>query len=158
MVVHAVYDAGRYSFRSNNHPALAWLIAHAFGNFLGAGVWEFMQTLPQINLYTHGTQWASSHGHLAFFGAYVTIIVAFVYLAVQKLRGDVWMSGGLADNGWKWKGSLLLTHVGMLGMTIALLLQDTNKHLSNGLLAGPHGVRSSKHKINRGLFRLCGGA
>ncbi len=93
MVVHAVYDAGRYSFRSNNHPALAWLIAHAFGNFLGAGVWGFMQTLPQINLYTHGTQWASSHGHLAFFGAYVTIIVAFVYLAVQKLqrrRLDVW--------------------------------------------------------------------
>ena len=32
------------------------------------------------------------------------------------------MSGGLADNGWKWKGSLLLTHVGMLGMTIALLI------------------------------------
>jgi len=38
MVVHAVYDAGRHSFQSRNHPALAWLIAHAFGNFLGAGV------------------------------------------------------------------------------------------------------------------------
>ncbi len=94
MVVHSVYDAGRHSFRSNNHPALAWLIAHAFGNFLGAGVWGFMQTLPQINLYTHGTQWWSSHGHLAFFGAYVTIIVAFIYVALQRLRGDVWMSDG----------------------------------------------------------------
>ncbi len=122
MVVHAIYDAGRHSFKSNNHPALAWLIAHAFGNFLGAGVWGFMQTLPQINLYTHGTQWASSHGHLAFFGAYVTIIVAFIYLAVQKLRGDVWMSGGLRDNGFKWKSSLFLTHFGMIGMTIALLI------------------------------------
>ena len=96
MVVHSVYDAGRHSFRSNNHPALAWLIAHAFGNFLGAGVWGFMQTLPQINLYTHGTQWTSSHGHLAFFGAYVTIIVAFIYVALQRLRGHVWMSDGLA--------------------------------------------------------------
>ena len=27
MVVHAVYDAGRHGFQSNNHPALAWLIA-----------------------------------------------------------------------------------------------------------------------------------
>ena len=41
--------------RASNHPALAWLIAHAFGNFFGVGVWGFMQTLPQINLYTHGT-------------------------------------------------------------------------------------------------------
>ena len=84
----------------------AWLIAHAFGNFLGAGVWGFMQTLPQINLYTHGTAVVVlSHGHLAFFGAYVTIIVAFVYIALQKLRGDVWMSAGL-HGGWRWKWSL----------------------------------------------------
>ena len=54
-VVHPVHDAGRHAFRASNHPALAWLIAHAFGNFFGAGVWGFMQTLPQINLYTHGT-------------------------------------------------------------------------------------------------------
>ena len=121
MVVHAVYDAGKHDFRSTNHPALAWLIAHAFGNFFGAGVWGFMQTLPQINLYTHGTQWASSHGHLAFFGAYVTIIVAFIYLAIQKLRGDVWMSGGTAG-AWRWKWSMVLLHVGMIGMTIALLI------------------------------------
>ena len=121
MVVHAVYDAGKHDFRSTNHPALAWLIAHAFGNFFGAGVWGFMQTLPQINLYTHGTQWASSHGHLAFFGAYVTIIVAFIYLAIQKLRGNVWMSGGTSA-AWRWKWSMVLLHVGMIGMTIALLI------------------------------------
>jgi len=41
MVVHAVYDAGRHGFKSTNHPALAWLIAHAFGNFFGAGVLRF---------------------------------------------------------------------------------------------------------------------
>lgn len=121
MVVHAVYDAGRHSFRSNNHPALAWLIAHAFGNFLGAGVWGFMQTLPQINMYTHGTQWSSSHGHLAFFGAYTTIVVAFIYLAIQRLRGDVWMSAGM-DGAWRWKWALALLHIGMVGMTMALLI------------------------------------
>lgn len=122
MVVHAVYDSGRHGFKSSNHPAMAWLIAHAFGNFLGAGVWGFMHTLPQINLYTHGTQWSASHGHLAFFGAYATIIIAVFYFAVQKWRGGVYMQGGLIDNGWKWKWSLALLNIGVMGMTIALLI------------------------------------
>ena len=122
MVVHAVYDTGRHGFKSNNHPALAWLIAHAFGNFFGAGVWGFMHTLPQINLYTHGTQWTSSHGHLAFFGAYATIVIAIIYLAIQKARGDIWMSGDLSGNGWRWKWSLALLNIGVLGMTMALLV------------------------------------
>jgi nitric oxide reductase subunit B len=122
MVVHAIYDSGTHRFKSSNHPALAWLIAHAFGNFLGAGVWGFMHTLPQINLYTHGTQWTSSHGHLAFFGAYATINIAVFYLVVQTWRGNVWMGAGLPDRGWKWKGALILLNGGVMGMTIALLI------------------------------------
>jgi len=122
MVVHSVYDSGVHKFKSANHPAMAWLIAHTFGNFFGAGVWGFMHTLPQINLYTHGTQWSASHGHLAFFGAYATIVIAVFYIAVQKWRGDVWMSGGLSGNGWKWKWSLGLLNMGVVGMTMALLI------------------------------------
>lgn len=121
MVVHAVYDAGRHEFKSNNHPALAWLIAHAFGNFLGAGVWGFFQTLPQINLWSHGTQWSASHGHLAFFGAYVTIVISVIYIAIQKLRGDVWMSAGLTGQ-WRWKWTFVLLNVGVMGMTMAMLI------------------------------------
>jgi nitric oxide reductase subunit B len=122
MVVHAIYDSGTHRFKNSNHPALAWLIAHAFGNFFGGGVWGFMHTLPQINLYTHGTQWTSSHGHLAFFGAYATIIIAMIYLALQKWRGDVHMAADLPDRGWKWKWSLILLNLGVVGMTIALLI------------------------------------
>lgn len=136
MVVHAVYDAGRHDFQSRNHPALAWLIAHAFGNFLGAGVWGFMHTLPQINLYTHGTQWTASHGHLAFFGAYATIIIALIYMAIQRLRGDVWMSDGLRDSGWKWKWSLGLLNVGVLGMTAALLISGYEQSFVERALGG----------------------
>ncbi|MBI1888254.1 MAG: cbb3-type cytochrome c oxidase subunit I [Nitrosomonadales bacterium] len=121
MVVHAVFDSGVHKMRSSNHPAMGWLIAHAFGNFFGAGVWGFMHTLPQINLYTHGTQWSASHGHLAFFGAYATINIAFFYIAVQKWRGNVWMSGGLIG-GWKWKWSMVLLNLGMVGMTMGLLV------------------------------------
>ena len=122
MVVHAVYDSGTHRFKNTNHPALAWLIAHAFGNFFGGGVWGFMHTLPQINLYTHGTQWTSSHGHLAFFGAYATIIIAMIYLALQRWRGDVHMAADLPDKGWKWKWSLVLLNLGVVGMTMALLI------------------------------------
>ncbi len=121
MVVHSIYDAGVHHLRNRNHPALAWIIAHTFGNFLGAGVWGFMHTLPQVNLYTHGTQWTSSHGHLAFFGAYATINIAFFYLAVQRWRGDVWMGANLVG-GWRWKWALTLLSVGVMGMTIALLI------------------------------------
>ena len=122
MVVHAVYDSGVHRFSSANHPALAWLIAHAFGNFFGAGVWGFMHTLPQINLYTHGTQWSASHGHLAFFGAYATINIAMFYVAVQRWRGNVRMAGDLADGGGKWKTALVFLNFGVLGMTVALLI------------------------------------
>ncbi|MDD1607639.1 MAG: cbb3-type cytochrome c oxidase subunit I, partial [Methylococcaceae bacterium] len=81
----------------------------------------FMHTLPQINLYTHGTQWSASHGHLAFFGAYATINIAFFYLAIQHWRGGVWMSGDTA-NAWRWKWALGLLNAGVVGMTIALLI------------------------------------
>jgi len=122
MVVHSVYDAGVHRLRSRNHPALAWLIVQAFGNFLGAGVWGFMQTLPQINLFTHGTQWTTSHAHLAFFGAYATINIAMFYMAVQRLRGGVWLGSGVAGGGWRWKWALALITGGVVGMSVALLI------------------------------------
>ncbi|HJL92538.1 MAG TPA: cbb3-type cytochrome c oxidase subunit I [Woeseiaceae bacterium] len=122
MLVHAVYDAGAKSLKTTNSPAFAWLIAHVFGNFFGAGVWGFFQTLPQINLYTHGTQWSASHGHLAFFGAYATINIAMFYMAIQVWRGEEIFGKQLIDNGKKWKWSLGLLNVGMVGMTIALLI------------------------------------
>ena len=122
MVVHSVYDAGARRSHNRNHPAFAWLIAHTFGNFIGAGVFGFMQTLPQINIFTHGTQWSASHGHLAFFGAYATIVITMFYLAAQETRGGAWMGAGLVDNGWKWKWALALLNFGMIGMSISLLI------------------------------------
>jgi nitric oxide reductase subunit B len=135
MVVHAVYDAGVHKFRSTNHPALAWLIAHAFGNFFGAGVWGFMHTLPQINLYTHGTQWTTSHGHLAFFGAYATINIAIFYIVLQKWRGDVHMGAELAGK-WLWKSACALLNIGVLGMTIALLVAGYDQSFVERALQG----------------------
>lgn len=77
------------SKRTRQHPnraAVLWTVGAAVLSFLGAGVWGFMHTLPQINYYTHGTQFTASHGHLAFFGAYAVIVLAMVSYAVPNLR------------------------------------------------------------------------
>ena len=86
MVIHAVYDAGTHHMKTTNRPALFWMMAEAFGNFLGGGVWGFMITLPQVNLYAHGTQWTVSHGHFAFWGAYACGVLSVIYLVLQKAR------------------------------------------------------------------------
>jgi nitric oxide reductase subunit B len=56
-------------------------------HFIGAGVWGFAHTLPQINYYTHGSQVTVSHGHLAFFGAYALLNLTVFYYAIPKLKG-----------------------------------------------------------------------
>jgi nitric oxide reductase subunit B len=55
--------------------------------FLGAGVWGFIHTLSPVNYYTHGTQITAAHGHLAFYGAYVLVVIAMISYAMPSLRG-----------------------------------------------------------------------
>jgi len=99
-----------------NRPAFYWITTEAFLNFIGAGVWGFMMTLPQINMFSHGTQWTASHGHFAFYGAYVCGIIAVLYVAKQRIAGVETLAG----NRWKWGYGLL--NLGMVGMVMGLLL------------------------------------
>ncbi len=73
-----------------NHPnkaAMLWALGCAVLAFFGAGIWGFLHTLAPVNYYTHGTQITMSHGHLAFYGAYVCINLAFITYAMPKLLG-----------------------------------------------------------------------
>ena len=127
MFVHVLYDWGKTqgaeeekgNTRSviKNKPAFTWFVLNAFGNFLGAGVWGFFHTLPQVNLYTHGTQFTSAHGHLAFFGAYATILVGMMYIAVQGTNGIKVMKNTKASI---WAVSMISG--GVMGMTVALTI------------------------------------
>ncbi|HUA34264.1 MAG TPA: cbb3-type cytochrome c oxidase subunit I [Candidatus Binataceae bacterium] len=130
MVVHAVYDAGERHLEAANRPAFYWTLAEAFGNFLGAGVWGFMMTLPQINLYSHGTQWTASHGHFAFWGAYGCGVISVLYLAIGESRGSVALDGRV----WKWSFALLNT--GMLGMAGALLVAGIDQAFYERAIGG----------------------
>jgi len=116
MVVHAIYDAGVHRMKTTNRPAFYWTLAEAFGNFLGAGVFGFMITLPQLNLFAHGTQWTVSHGHFAFWGAYACGVISICYIALQERRRLVTVNGA----GWVW--AFVLLNGGLIGMVGALLI------------------------------------
>lgn len=77
--------------RKREHPnkvAVLWAMGTAVMAFLGAGVWGFMHTLAPVNYYTHGTQLTAAHGHMAFFGAYVMVVLAIISYAVPIMRGQ----------------------------------------------------------------------
>lgn len=69
-----------------NKAALLWSLGCATLAFFGAGVWGFLHTLHGVNYYTHGTQITAAHGHLAFFGAYVSLNIAMFSYAMPILR------------------------------------------------------------------------
>ncbi len=76
--------------RRRNHPnkaATLWALGTAVMAFLGAGVWGFLHTLAPVNFYTHGSQITAAHGHMAFYGAYVLIVLTIISYAMPKLRG-----------------------------------------------------------------------
>ena len=70
-----------------NKIGLHFTVAHAIFNFVGAGLWGVIHTLPQVNKWTHGTQITTAHGHLACYGAYVLLIIAMIYVTLPSLRG-----------------------------------------------------------------------
>ncbi|MDM8566663.1 cbb3-type cytochrome c oxidase subunit I [Candidatus Halobeggiatoa sp. HSG11] len=76
--------------KRREHPnkiATLWALGTAVVAFLGAGVWGFLHTLAPVNYYTHGTQLTAAHGHLAFYGAYVMIVLTIISYAMPILRG-----------------------------------------------------------------------
>jgi len=78
--------------RRRDHPnkvATLWALGTGVMAFLGAGVWGFLHTLAPINYYTHGTQITAAHGHLAFYGAYVMVVLTMISYAMPLLRGRI---------------------------------------------------------------------
>lgn len=86
MVVFAFYMFWRGSRNHPNKAAMLWALGCPTIAFFGAGVWGFMHTLHWINYYTHGTQLTAAHGHLAFYGAYVMLVLGVITYAMPQLR------------------------------------------------------------------------
>ncbi len=77
--------------RRREHPnkvATLWALGTAVMAFLGAGVWGFLHTLAPVNFYTHGTQITAAHGHMAFYGAYVMVVLTMISYSMPIMRGQ----------------------------------------------------------------------
>ncbi len=88
MTVFAFNMVNRRRREHPNKAAVLWALGTAVMAFLGAGVWGFLHTLAPVNYYTHGTQITAAHGHMAFYGAYVMIVLTIISYAMPKLRGQ----------------------------------------------------------------------
>jgi len=87
MVIDTMRDVRERQVEIKNRVALHWAVGCAWFHFVGAGVWGFAHTLPQVNRWTHGTQVTASHGHMAFFGAYAMVNLTMIYFALPRLKG-----------------------------------------------------------------------
>ncbi len=87
MTVFAFNMVNRRRREHPNRVATLWALGTGVMAFLGAGVWGFLHTLAPVNFYTHGSQITAAHGHMAFYGAYVMVVITMISYAMPLLRG-----------------------------------------------------------------------
>ena len=85
--LRARHGAGRAAASTRTRSPSVWTVGCAVMSFVGAGFLGFAHTLPQVNLYTHGTLVTAMHGHLAFWGAYAMIVLAMIAYAMPQMTG-----------------------------------------------------------------------
>jgi len=112
----AIYGIAMARKGGRNHPnrtALQWTVGCAVMSFVGAGFLGFAHTIPQVNLYTHGTLVTAMHGHMAFWGAYAMIVLAIISYALPNLTGRRLYDATSAQVAF-WT-----SNIGMIAMTLA---------------------------------------
>lgn len=114
MAIYAISMAKRGGRRETNRTALSWSVGCAVMSFVGAGFLGFAHTIPQVNMYTHGTLVTAMHGHMAFWGAYAMIVLAIISYALPMLTGrDLQAVPASSFAFWT-------SNIGMVAMTLAL--------------------------------------
>ncbi len=112
----ALFTVSMYRKGEKKHPnkiALSWTLGTAIISFIGAGLLGLAHTLPQVNMYTHGTLVTATHGHLAFWGAYGMIVFAIISYTLPNMTGRKLFDSKVGHYAF-W-----LSNIGMLGMTVA---------------------------------------
>lgn len=112
----ALFAVNMYRKGEKKHPnklALYWTLGAAIISFVGAGLLGFAHTLPQTNLYTHGTLVTAMHGHLAFWGAYGMIVFAIISYSIPN------MTGRKLYDSTRGRMAFWVSNIGMVGMTVA---------------------------------------
>lgn len=113
MAVFAVTMARKGGKTQGNRVALSWTVGCAVMSAVGAGFLGFAHTLPQVNLYTHGTFVTAMHGHMAFWGAYAMLVFGMITYAMPLLSGRN-LNDSMLNVFAFWA-----SNVGMVAMTVA---------------------------------------
>ena len=108
--IHMYRKGGR---KHPNQTAIYWTLGSAIVSFAGAGLLGLAHTLPQVNMYTHGTLVTAMHAHLAFWGAYGMIVFAMIAYAMPLMTGRKLYNNTIGLYAF-W-----LSLIGMVGMTTA---------------------------------------
>lgn len=94
---------------------LAFFVAVAFWNMLGAGVFGFMVNTPIVLYYSQGLNTTATHAHASLFGVYGMLTLAFCLLILRYLRPHAYFNDKLMKQGfWCLNGGL--------GLMVALSL------------------------------------
>lgn len=137
---------------------VVWILAVgcAVYHLLGAGVWGFIHTLPQINYYTHGSQVTVSHGHMAFFGAYALLNLTVFYYAFPRLKGIDRFKQNLGKLGF-WITSISMLFIGLAFGVAGVLQSYLERVLGLGFMTAQAQMQFwFKVVIFCGLFFLAG--
>ncbi len=115
MAMYAYAAIRRSGLSHPNRMAMHWTIGSAIFSALGAGILGLAHTWPAVNKWTHGTMITPMHGHMAFFGAYVMIVLGMISYALPGLTGRSEESRETAAGFW----AFWLQMAGIFGMTMA---------------------------------------
>jgi nitric oxide reductase subunit B len=114
MALYALAMAKKGGRKHPNRIALTWSLGCAIMSFVGAGFLGIAHTIPQVNMYTHGTLITAMHGHLAFWGAYAMIVLAMIAYTLPQMTGRKLWDTSMAN--W----AFWTSNIGMVAMTGAL--------------------------------------
>lgn len=113
MAIYAIAMAKKGGRPQDNKTAMLWTLGCAIMSFVGAGFLGFAHTLPQVNMYTHGTLVTAMHGHMAFWGAYACLVLGIITYAMPHLTGRK------MQDSWANVFAFWTSNIGMTAMTIA---------------------------------------
>jgi nitric oxide reductase subunit B len=116
MAIYAIAMMRLGGKTQDNKTAMAWTLGCSVMSFVGAGFLGFAHTLPQVNMWTHGTLVTAMHGHLAFWGAYAMLIMGMITYAMPILTGRKLQDTKLNSFAF-WT-----SNIGMIAMTVAFAI------------------------------------
>lgn len=121
MALYAFSMAKKGGRTHPNRIALLWTVGCSLMSFVGAGFLGFAHTLPQVNMYTHGTLVTAMHGHMAFWGAYAMLVLAIIAYAMPLLTGRKLYEKATAGFAF-WT-----SNIGMIAMTLAFAVAGVSQ-------------------------------